>query len=151
MKNSNSHIYLYAKGHYLSKVMMDDLQVILAQRNAVDSVYLQDHDILQIILGITVPFLQKKDAHMLEEFLLRLSPTQNWRYDWKSRGPVPTFEEVLVSRCLLVLQQTEVFDGKGNAIIPLDPPDPLLLPIKFHGQKEGAVDLVRGSLAVIPA
>jgi hypothetical protein len=146
MKNPNSDIFLYAKNHYVTNVMMDDLRVIIGKRNGIAPDMVVEMNIVRIVLGVTLPFLRQMSDGSLMQFLCNLSPGDEWPYEYKAKTPTPTFDEILVSRCLSVLALAAVRDDKGNELIPLDPADPLLLPHKYNGTKGDAIEVGQPSL-----
>lgn len=128
MKNADSHIYLYAKGHYeRSPDILQDLKVLVGQRCGIETEDLTVLDIAEVVLAITMPYLMKSQ-HQLRNFVLGLDERRYWEV--ARREDPYTFDKALVRRCLSVLSMTTVKGKNGEILIPLDDPDPTILPLK---------------------
>ena len=129
MKNADSHIYLYAKGHYQRGNLIEDLKKIFGERSAIDPEYYSVEDILHVLLGIVCPRIES--SYYFREFILDLLPINYWRLD---RGEYD-FEHAVIYKCLSVLRMTQVKEG-SKILIELDDPDPDILPLTKHNNKE---------------
>ena len=133
MKNPDSHLWLYAKHHYVQNKMMDDLKIIVGERCGIDPESVGDGDVCSVLLGLVVPRLKLKSDGAVAEFLLALRPDEAWKYARKWEGVEPTYHEMLAAKCLSLLSLETVRTKEGVVLIELDPPDPLLLGIAYHG------------------
>ena len=52
MKNPDSHVYLYAKGWYERKDVVEDLKQIFGKRNAMDPEYFTEEELVSMLLNI---------------------------------------------------------------------------------------------------
>lgn len=124
MENADSHIYLYAKGHYLtSKNPFNDLRKIYAARNGCDAQYISDKDILDSMLTLTYQHI--KSEHAFKEFVCYMFRA------YRKRAMIPHFgiatKKKLLQQMLSVIGLTQVKDDK-KTLIPLDEPDFMILP-----------------------
>ena len=134
MKNPDSHLWLYAKNHYVRHAMMADLRVLLGERNDIEPACVRDGDVVDALLSIVVPRLKQGSEHALREFLVELAPEHAWKYEQQWSGAVPTPGELLAAKCLSYMSLCPVRE-KEVTLIELDPVDPLLLPVAYHGTR----------------
>ena len=131
MKNADSHIYLYAKGHYQKGDLVEDLKRILGERSGIESEHITAADITHMLLKIVSPCI--KTPYHFKEFVLDLHPLNYWRL---SRGTY-SFEQAVIRKCLSILRGMQVKDG-DEMLIELDDPNPGILPLtKYTNRKEG--------------
>lgn len=150
MINPDSHLWLYAKRHYVENLMMADLKVIVGARNAMEPDMIRDGDVVEVLLGIVVPLLLKQNEYCVSQFLRELRPEEAWKFARKWRGVVPTSDELLVAKCLSLMSLAIVREN-GVTRLRLDPVDPNLLGVSFVGDGKDALPLspatpVSGSL-----
>lgn len=124
MLNADSHVYLYAKGHYAkSKNMFNDLRKIYAIRNGVDAKDITDWNILEMMLSLTYQHI--KSEYAFKEFVSHLFKT------YRKKTLFPLFgistKRKLLKQILITLGLTQVKDGE-KILIPLDEPDFTILP-----------------------
>ncbi len=131
MKNTDSHVYLYAKGHYKESDLVEDMKKVFGERNAIEPEHITAADITHMLLKIVSPYL--KTPHHFREFVLDLHPVNYWRL---SRGTY-SFDQAVIRKCLSILRMTQVKEG-DEVLIELDDPDPNILPLTKHtNKKEG--------------
>lgn len=58
--NEDTHIYLYAKGHYAKTDVVKDLRIILGKRCAISPEYISNSDILLTLSQILYPLIQNE-------------------------------------------------------------------------------------------
>lgn len=85
-------------------------------------------------LEIVVPRLKQGSDFALRQFLVELAPEHAWKYEQQWAGWVPTSLELLAAKALSFMSLCPVKE-KGVTLIELDPADPLLLPVAFHGER----------------
>lgn len=130
MKNLDSHIFLYAKGHYERSDVIKDLKVIVGQRCGIEPEDITTTDVIEVVLAVTIPHVRRSE-HLLREFILGLRETRYWEVSPGQKDPY-TFDKALLRRCLSVLSMTMVKGKDGEILIPLDDPDPAILPLKAY-------------------
>lgn len=118
--NFDRHIILYAKGHYKQSNAMADLKKLYSIRNAIDTKYLSDSLIIEMLLELTFPYIHH--AQNFVAFIIKLEP----EYFYGTDDLKYTFEELVVNRCLSVLRLTHV----KNFPFELSEADPNILPLK---------------------
>lgn len=128
MKNTDSHIYLYAKGHYKEGDLIEDLQKVFGERNAIDPECVSAEGIMQMLLTMTQPHVN--DSYHFRDFVVDLHPSNHWKFSSKSTY---IFEHAVIRKCLSVLAMTRVLDG-DKVLIELDDPDPGILPLSKSAQ-----------------
>lgn len=126
MKNADSHIYLYAKGHYEKNNLVEDMKKILGKRSGIDPEYMTAADVVHVLLSMTSPYI--KDNHHFREFILDLHPVNYWKL---TRGEY-SFDEAVIRKCLSILRMTQVIDKDNKVLIELDDPDPDILPLSIN-------------------
>jgi len=132
MKNADSHVYLYAKGHYEKNDLIKDLKKIFSERNGIDPGYISIRDITHMLLSMTWPHVN--DTYHFTDFILDLDPSCYW----KLSNDDYTFGHAVILKCLSILRMTTVKDKDNKTLIELDDPDPDILPlIKSTNKKEG--------------
>ena len=143
MKNADSHLLLYAKHHYQTGDLWDDLAKILAERNALSVEYLNKRLIFENIVHITLDYI-KVDARVMADLILELQPAAFWKWSNDISFAVDPedydFYYAAVRKCLSLLAITRVYGDDGEVLIVLDEPDPNILPIsklsKFNKENE---------------
>ncbi len=129
MKNADSHVYLYAKGHYKEGDLVEDMKKVFGKRNAIESEYITAADITHMLLKIVSPCM--KTPYHFKEFVLDLHPLNYWRL---SRG-IYSFEQAVIRKCLSILRMTQVKEG-DEVLIELDDPDPGILPLTKQANRK---------------
>jgi len=133
MKNADSHLLLYAKHHYQTGDLWEDLAKILAERNALDPEYLNKRLIFENVVHITLDYI-KVDARTMADFVLEMQPAAFWKWSHKLSFEVDPedydFYYAAVRKCLSLLAVTQVYGDGGKVLIVLDPPDENILPLK---------------------
>lgn len=129
MKNPDSHIYLYAKGHYKESHLIEDLQKIFGRRNALDPEYISTEGIMQMLLATVHPHIS--NSYHFIGFVLDLSPSNRWKFNHKDEY---VFEHAVIRKCLSILRMTQIIDENNKVLIELDDPDPDILPLSKNAQ-----------------
>ena len=133
MNNPYSHLYLYAKGHYQKSNTIDDLKRILANYAGIDVRDITLVNLTEWVLRGTLPHIREKNDHVLIDFFLSLTPSNDWRFGFDVAQDVPPYDSGylprLISRCLSTLALAQVWDG-SNLLIKLDVPHANILPLK---------------------
>lgn len=136
MKNSDSHIILYAKYHYKRTDVVEDLKRIYSHRNAIDVRYLSTADIASMLFSLYMNLVTDPSFSMgiilsMENFINDLRPDQCWRtgYIWKDNSEGYDIDLAIIYSCLSLLMNIQVKDTeKDKVLIPLDEPDFSILP-----------------------
>ena len=123
MKNADSHIYLYAKGWYKKTDVIEDLKIILGERSLLYPEHVSVDDIVSVLSKIAYPYI--KDEYEFARFLADILPCNSWQYGEKNEKNI---ELNIINKLLSVLSLTTVKE-KDVVIIPLDKPDPNILPL----------------------
>lgn len=122
MVNLNTHIYLYAKGHYECGDMISDLKEILSHRSNIAPRYVSSEDIINALTKLV--YYHLRDSGNTERFFVDfiggLMPRNLWKLTPEKDV---SFEDVIILNCLSVLRMVDV-DGLnlGDAdadILPL--------------------------------
>ena len=105
--NPDTHIYLYAKGHYEHRDVIDDLKKIFGKRCGLNYKYIQIEDILRLLLKIVYKHMEESKNIQLQfiEFAMDMT-VQNL---WKINADI-TFcvEEIIILNCLSKIAMTNV-------------------------------------------
>lgn len=123
MKNADSHIVLYAKWHYKTSDMMDDLKVLVANRCGLELNQISDITVFDVIYNIAYPFLTQSS---LRSIILDSFTDNNPGFN-VGRNDKLYFGQI-VKKLLTIISMIEVLDGDGNTIYELDEPDYSILP-----------------------
>ena len=134
MKNSDSHIFLYAKGHYEKDDLIQDMKRIVGEMVNIESKYMCVGDIVQVLLNVVHPYI--RSSHDFINFVLDLQASRYWKLttgsDWElvaSNDPY-TFEKATIRKCLSILMMIKVHDyATGETFVELDDQDPSILPL----------------------
>ena len=129
IKNPDSHVYLYAKGWYERTDLIEDMKVIFGKRNLIDPEYITEEDLVRILLAITWPHIKDSGnpAASFKEFVMDLDEKSYWRISYDKDW---TFNKAVIKKCLSVLSMVKVYDIElSRDILPLDDPDPSILPL----------------------
>ncbi len=129
MKNADSHIYLYAKGHYEKDDLIEDMKKIIGERCGIEAEHVTVGNILHVLLSIA--YLYVIDLYHFRDFILDLHPVNYWKLDRTNYD----FEHAVIHKCLSILAMTQVKEG-DEVLIELDDPDPNILPLTKHTNKE---------------
>jgi hypothetical protein len=121
MKNSYSHIILYAKNHYVKRDTIEDLKIIISHRCDVPSGQLGLQAVLDNLIKVTYKYIPKNEHHFTK-FIERLNPA----YD-TMRNDEST-EIRTIRACLNVLARIQVNDG-DLVLVELDEPSRDILPL----------------------
>ena len=145
MKNSDSHVYLYAKHWYKRDPdIFVDLKKIYSLRNGIDVEYINNRHVLGCLLNLTVEHLCNNKGmgpqRAVIDFISNIDPKNTWKVGYRpvdfytpygqDENPLTKvmkydFEYAVAYKCLSVLSLTEVSDiPKG-----LDEADPTILPL----------------------
>jgi len=116
MKNPDSHIYLYAKGWYAREDVLEDLKKILSHRSGIPSEDITFVNILTVLTPLVFKELKLK-SYGFYEFLRRISLFSS------------DIEKSLLKELLSILTTVKVKGENNKTIIPLDDPDPNILPL----------------------
>jgi len=118
--NCDTHLYLYAKGHYEKNDMINDLKIIVAERSGIECKYITKRDISSILLS-AVNQLSQLGVYDLFNFVGSLDPQNNWEHGGSSDED---FDTRVIRSSLSVLRFTEV-----RHIPDLGVADPNILPL----------------------
>ena len=138
MKNSDTHIYLYAKGHYKETDTIEDLKKIIAERCAFNAEDVSVRDIQSILTSIAIKNILKSHnpEHFLEDFIISIDPKNMWRLVTNQKIEDYDFNLAVIEKCLSVIRHARVKDDDGNRILELDEPDRNILPLKMDWEKD---------------
>jgi len=107
LKNCDSHIYLYAKGHYLKSDLWEDLRKIMSLRSmGTPDNKVTISDILLVLLSITYKYIDSK--HRFLDFVNDLSPSNCWKVGYIFKNEKYSYEKALAYKCLSILRNLEV-------------------------------------------
>lgn len=130
MKNSDSHFYLYAKGHYQRDDSIEDLKILLGEYCGTEPSYLSVDDVLSKMVSLVhKEFSKDYTEYKFTEFMSDILPRNRWKFI-NDVDEVITLEEVIIKKCLSVLRFARVKDLGGNDLLNLDKPDKNILPLK---------------------
>lgn len=121
MKNSYSHIYLYAKGHYVKTDSVEDMKVILGHRSGLGADVIRLIDIVRVLTEVAWKHMT---GHKFGEFVERLNPELDFPFRKDDSPAVRT-----IQACLNSIMMVQVKDIDGNTIFELDEPDSNILPL----------------------
>lgn len=116
--NPNTHIYLYAKGHYAKNDIIDDLKIIMGHRSMISPENIQMDDIWNVISSLTFKHIVESGnpENSFQQFVLKLMP-------WDNKIIYNEFWKNLFSSCLSILRFVRVENldlGKADSnILPL--------------------------------
>lgn len=101
MENNNCdrHIYLYAKGHYLVKNLVEDLRLICAERcgnyntkygniynlEEVEKCKVSVKDTVLVMTYIIYPYIQKTGLGVFLEFINDIHPRNTWKVGYMNK------------------------------------------------------------------
>ncbi len=121
MTREDRHIFLYAKGHYQEKDVIEDMKKILERRCALDAEHITVNDICHVLMPIVYNFINNE--YQFTNFVFNLSPDNHWKL---TSDKNIDFSKILILNYLSVLRHQKITD------IPfeLEKPDPTLLPLK---------------------
>lgn len=109
MMNPNTHIYLYAKGHYVCGDMISDLQEIISHRNNISPQYVSVEDIINTLTKIV--YYHLRDSNNTERFFMDFIGTMLPNNRWKLTNRKDlSYEELMMLNCLSVIRMVSV-DG----------------------------------------
>lgn len=121
MKNSDSHVFLYAKGHYKETDVKEDLEKIYCKRCGLPR--LSAGNIIQCLVNL----IEKYPKYFrLFDFLNDIRPENTWMvgYHWKRNKKEYNYEKAIMYKCLSILSMLEI-----SEIGELDEADPNILPL----------------------
>ena len=142
MKNSDSHVYLYAKHHYQRNPdIFVDLKKIYSIRNGYDVEYMRNRDVIACLLSLAVEHMCNNSdcntGRAFIEFIADIDPKNTWKVGYRpvesfnqDQNPLTVekvydFEYAVAYKCLSVLALTLVSDIPEG----LDEADPNVLPL----------------------
>ena len=137
--NPDSHLWLYAKHHYVRHDVWEDLKLLIGVRNLLEPECIPKNDVLCVVGNIAIPFLQSGSGYALQDFFTRLSlrainPFGLGRLQSERQSEM--YEDRLLAGFLSVMSHQRVRQG-NVVVIPLDKPDPDLLPTVTLCKKGG--------------
>lgn len=134
MKNSDSHIYLYAKGHYKVTDTIGDMKEIIAERCYFNAEDVSVGNIKSILLSIAFKIILNSGntEHFLEEFIEGINPDNLWRIMTNQKKEEYDFNLAVIEKCLSVIRFVKVLDDNGKCVLELDKPNTNILPLKEH-------------------
>jgi len=141
--NCDSHLWLYAKNHYIRTDIWEDVKLLIALRCLLEPEYVTKGGVLSVMGGIVLPYLQE-NKRLLEEFIGKLSPDHSWHYSLQellpNHNPLNHVDEPYEDRVLagyLMIMHVQKVRENDKILIPLDDPDPDLLPTTTFCKKGG--------------
>lgn len=131
MKNSDSHLYLYAKNHYEKTDTIEDLKKIVAERCGLYPEHVSVADIYSILSGIAFKHIMNSGnpEYFFKEFLDNVSPINKWLLTSEPEDKNYDFTISVIESSLSVLRFVKVYEG-DKTLIELDKPDANILPLK---------------------
>jgi hypothetical protein len=137
MKNSDTHIYLYAKGHYIETDTLEDMKKIVAERCGFNAEDVRVKDIQSILTSIAFKIIinSGNPEHFFDDFIEGISPDNMWRIMTKQKMEDYDFNLAVIEKCLSVIRFVSVKDDDGNRILELDEPNGNILPLKMDWDK----------------
>lgn len=137
MKNSDSHIYLYAKNHYKVTDTIEDMKKIIGERCAFNAEDVRVKDIQSILTNIAFTIILKtgNPEHFFDDFIEGISPDNMWRTMTNQKKEDYDFNLAVIEKCLSIIRFVEVKDSNGKYILELDEPDANILPLKKREEK----------------
>ncbi len=140
--NEYSHLYLYAKGHYLKSDVIEDLRRICGPICGIDPWDMSIDDVMYWCLKVACKHMQEEKRDLLDifrDFLGDISPDNCWRVGYytkhaswaKERLTAPyIFEKAVIYKCLSIIMMVSVKEPKtGKILLALDEPDSNILPL----------------------
>jgi hypothetical protein len=127
MKNSDSNVYLYAKGWYKTSDSIEDLKIIYGLRNGMEAEYINIRNIMDCLITLTWEHM-RKDNYGLIEFISDISP-----YAFRRRfyhDEVYEFNKAVIEKCLSILSLVKVSDIPEG----LDEADEKVLPLSEYAE-----------------
>lgn len=134
MKNPNSHILLYAKGHYKKNDIWEDLGKIVAERCALPMIA-SKRDVFQVVIGVTIDLILESPnrRNKLKQFITNASAFRFAPFDLRHENHDSSMG--FIEACLIELMQLPVKDEKGNILIELDEANPEILPLSEDSKR----------------
>jgi hypothetical protein len=104
--NSYTHVYLYAKNHYKITNVIEDLKILIFQRNNTLVEHITTKDILRSLLPLAFEAIQESDnpSYSFEEFVITLIPSESWKINAQNDN----LETRIIKNCLSVIRHTTV-------------------------------------------
>ena len=128
MKNSDSHIYLYAKHHYKRGDIVEDLQKILSKRSALPVECITKEDIILVLSSIVYPEINSK--YRFRDLLNDILPKNAWIVGGSSKiEENKDIELNIIRKFLSIIAHTTIIGENGKRLIELDEPDSNILPL----------------------
>jgi hypothetical protein len=137
MKNTLSHLYLYAKGHYEKNDVVEDLKIIVGQICGIDPKHLSTNDVARFVIKYAFQHMNEQFADPLtafRDFLVDIPPEHCSRVGYYLKGKPYDFDIAVIHKCLSVLCMVDVRKG-DKIVLELDVPDPAILPLKKKEKK----------------
>jgi len=105
--NPNTHIYLYAKGHYEHRDVVDDLKKIVGKRCGLDYKYVSIENILNLLLKIVYKHFEETEniQHQFSYFVMNMTTPNLWKIN---ADTTHTIEEIIMLNCLSRIAMVEV-------------------------------------------
>ncbi len=116
------HFFLYAKGHYRRRDVLEDVRALVADYTAMSSVQVSDNDVVTVLCDIAIPYLLKSadPVRAIRKAICDLVET--------SRRECKVLDaRDVVSAMLVILGWARVREGEEE-ILHLGEPDFTLLP-----------------------
>jgi hypothetical protein len=129
--NPNTHIYLYAKGHYQkTDNVIDDLKLIISNRNKIPIEHISKIYVINILLKITYFHISNKfnSISLFSDFVISLAPENHWKISSKKLE----IHEAIIYKCLSILRSVKVVDMPDT----LGNPDPDILPLRRENKND---------------
>lgn len=127
MKNPNSHIILYAKGHYeKSEDIWTDMKILIAHRSMLPLELVSRNDVVHVVLDITLDLILQSEMDNkteLSRFIIGLNPVDIFHRPIEEDYPTR-----ILKKCLSIIKFSKVEEG-DKVFIELDDLDPEILPI----------------------
>jgi hypothetical protein len=131
MKNSDSHILLYAKGWYKKTDIIEDMKILVAQRYFWNKEDCTIDNIVSCCINLIYRYcILNQPEHIacynFHNIFEDLKPDNIWKCGYASRSY--TYNEAIIRKTLSMLSIVSV-QKDGIKLIELDEPDEKILPL----------------------
>jgi hypothetical protein len=154
--NCNTHIYLYAKGHYKRNDVIEDLRILVAERcgqynECSKEGRVSKNDVCIVLTHIIRPYVIKNSHYLFDELLNDISPENSWKVGYRNRQssypnligdmrivdlPEYDYWTALIYKSLSILRMLKLKEILEIEGAPLGEPDYELFPMLKLNKKE---------------
>ena len=122
-----NHIFLYSKGHYQHKDLIEDLQIILSKRSNCAQELYTSNIMVEMLMEIALPHMSPRQIIGLTKVALGIS----FRYT-HTTNEEDLHEKVKLETIEYLIGQLSIVKckGGGKVLFNLGKPDPEILPLK---------------------